>query len=281
MKSDLENAYRKSAELANSHYENFPVISLFVKKKLRKHIAVIYKFARDADDIADEGKFSQEERIFQMETYKENLSNALQGNPSDEFWYALDNTIRELNLNPKHFYNLLIAFRQDIHKSRYKNFEEIIDYCRNSANPVGRLILELNGIYDENIHLLSDHICTALQLTNFYQDVSVDLKKDRIYLPTDELQNYNLTEEKLFQKNHSDNYRELLKFQVDRTDDLFINGKEILNHLSGRLKIQIKWTILGGQTILSKIRKLDYDTLNYRPTLSKSEYLQLMIKSLF
>ena len=278
---NIENAYNKAIEFTKSHYENFPVISIFVKKSLRKHVAIFYQFARQADDIADEGEKEISERITELNEYEGCLSDALSNIFYNNFWATLKNTIDLFNLSHSIFYKLLNAFRQDISKSRYNDFTELLDYCANSADPVGRIILELNNIHDEKLLNYSDNICTALQLTNFWQDVAIDFEKNRIYLPMNDLEEFNISEKDIEQKNCSENFKKLMKFEIDRTRKLFSEGRKLLEHLPGRLKYQIFWTVLGGEKILNKIERNDYNSLNLRPRLSKTDYIQLMIKSLF
>lgn len=191
----LDSGYQKAIDFTKSHYENFPVVSFLIPKDLRKHVAIVYQFARQADDIADEGSYDSEERRDRLKVYKSQLNDAIHGSPSNDFWFSLSNTITSKNLESKNFYNLLHAFTQDLTKKRYSDFNDLLNYCSNSANPVGRIILELNGIFDEDSKIFSDNICTALQLTNFYQDVSIDIQKDRIYIPMDELNDFGVTEE--------------------------------------------------------------------------------------
>lgn len=276
---NLESAYKDALDLAKSHYENFPVVSFFVPKHLRKHVAIVYQFARQADDIADEGNESAAIKQEQLNEYKRNLIKSIRGDYESPFWFALSNTIKEKSLSPDNFLNLIQAFKQDTIKTRYNSFDDILNYCSNSANPVGRLILELNGIYNLTAFGYSDQICTALQLTNFYQDVSVDIQKNRIYIPTDELKKYDVSEKQFENSKINDNFKQLLKLQVDRAKQKFSEGKKLLPYLHGRLKFQIRWTILGGEAILAKIESLDYNTLQYRPTLSKIDMIKLALKA--
>ncbi len=282
MDKNLENAYAEANSFAKSHYENFPVVSFFISKRLRKHVAVIYQFARKADDFADEGDKSKEERLHLLNEYEDKLKNCLNGNPENNFWYALNNTISFNNLSEEHFFNMIKAFKQDVTKKQYENFKEVEEYCKCSANPVGRLILELHDIRNNDAFYYSDYICTALQLTNFYQDVGIDYSTDRrVYLPKDELKKFEVDENSFKLKHINANFINLLRFQIDRTREFFRKGRILLDYLPGRLKYQIKWTILGGEKILDKIEKIDYNVLNLKPKLSKSDYLRLMIKSFF
>lgn len=280
-KFDINLAYKTAEKSAKEHYENFPVISFFLPAGLRKHVAVIYVFSRTADDIADEGKFSPEERISNLDSYKSRLVNALDGNYEDEFWFALHQTIIDKKLDPELFYLLLDAFRQDISKNRYTNFREVLDYCKRSANPVGRLVLQLHGITDERAYYYSDYICTALQITNFLQDISVDLEKDRIYLPEEDLTRFSVNETSFRSDKYNKEMAGLIDYQVRRVSYLFSKGRKLLPFLPGMLKVQIMWTILGGEKILMKVGKLKDKVIKKRPHVSKPEYLQLMLQALF
>ncbi len=193
---------------------------------------------------------------------------------------ALHETIREFDLPLSLFTNLLSAFKQDVVKRRYANFPEVLDYCRRSANPVGRLVLLLHGHREEELHRLADHICTGLQLANFWQDVGVDLEKDRMYLPQDDREKHGVTEEALFAHRADDPYCKLLAFQVARAQEIFDQGAPLTKKLRGLLRLEIRLTWLGGTTILRKIEALNYDTLNRRPTVGKADMALLFLKAL-
>jgi len=276
----LISAYSKSLKFAKSHYENFPVVSFLIPKNLRKHVAIIYWFARTADDYADEGNFSKGERLEKLNNFEYRMKQLIIGKTESDYEIALANTIIEKNLTAENFYNLIKAFRQDVIKNRYENFDEVIDYCKHSANPVGRLILELFNIRSEEAINHSDKICTALQLTNFLQDVSIDYKKGRVYLPKDEMEMFQITE-KLFEgKENNHKLKQLVKHNVDRAQNLLDEGKKLFSILSGRLKVEIIWTVAGGEEILDQIRKNGYNVLNNRPELSKMRMISLFLKSL-
>jgi squalene synthase HpnC len=276
----LNSAYSKSLKFAKSHYENFPVVSFLIPKNLRKHVAIIYWFARTADDCADEGNFSEGERLDKLNNFEYRTKQLLIGKAESDYEIALANTIIEKNLTAENFYNLITAFRQDVIKNRYENFDEVIDYCKHSANPVGRLILELFDVSSEEAIIYSDKICTALQLTNFLQDVSTDYKKGRIYLPQDEMEMLQITEKLFEHKENNHKLKQLVKHSVDRVQNLFDDGKKLFPLLSGRLKVEIIWTVAGGEEILDQIRKNDYNVLNNRPELSKTRMVSLFFKSL-
>lgn len=215
-----------------------------------------------------------------LELYEIQLRNCLIGIYENDYWRALHNTIKEYNLTPKYFYDLLSAFKQDLVTTRYKNFDEIINYCERSANPVGRIILELFSIRDKESLRLSDAICSALQLTNFYQDVSVDIKKDRIYIPLEEMYRFGVSEIQFEFRENNTNFEQLLKFQVDRTKQLFYEGRKLIPKLPKELRSQIFMTILGGEKILRKIELLNYNVVDFRPKLSKVDYLLIFLRAL-
>jgi hydroxysqualene synthase len=276
---DTDSPYKSIEKFAKEHYENFPVISIFIKKDLRKHIAVLYWFARTADDIADENGASDEDKIIKLNRFEGRLTSLLQGKYENDNEAALHNTIVSMNLSQGLFYELLAAFRQDLVKKKYRSFEELLDYCKYSANPVGRLILELYDIRDNVAFNYSDKICTALQLINFYQDVKIDYNMNRIYFPIDEMGMFSVTEN-MFEFNKINiNLEKLVKYSIVRAEKLLDEGENLLKFLPGRLKIEIKWTLLGGREILNKIRKNEFNIF-IRPKLNNRDFLMLLIKSL-
>ena len=287
----IAEAYEACTKLARAHYENFPVGRL-VPREMQPHVHAVYAFARYADDLADEGYagsakaqgaqdvMTQEERLMALDDWERQLCSP-PGTPGLHFIFiALHETIRELDLPVSLFTDLLSAFKQDVVKRRYANFPEVLDYCRRSANPIGRLVLLLHGKKEEELHLLADQICTGLQLANFWQDVGVDLEKDRMYLPEDDRKTYGVTEEALFAREADDSYRRLLEFQVRRTQEIFDKGELLTKKLRGLLRLEIRLTWLGGTKILRKIEALDYDTLNHRPTLGKADMAALFFRAL-
>jgi len=274
----IESAYLSAEKFARDHYENFPVISFLVKKEQRKHIAVLYWFARTADDIADNPNLPDEEKIIKLNLFERRLTSLLKGNCENDYETALYNTITLLHLTHGLFYDLLTAFRQDLIKKRYKSFVELLDYCKYSANPIGRLILEINDIRDDSTFYYSDQICTALQLINFYQDVKDDYDMNRIYFPLDEMNNFLVTENMFELNKINHNLEKLVKYNIDRAEKILEEGEKLLEFLPGRLKIEIKWTILGGHQILTKIKKNSFDIFT-RPKLNKLDFLILLFKS--
>jgi len=280
IKIDIDLAYKEAMLFTKAHYENFPVASFLISKDLRKHVAVIYWFARTADDIADEGNAAETERILRLNEFEERLKHTLNGHFENELDAALYHTIYTKKLTTKLFFDLISAFRQDISKKRYDDFPELLDYCSRSANPVGRLILELHGIREDKAFIYSDNICTALQLTNFYQDVAADFKKGRIYMPQDEMKSFKASE-KSFENNEINQYiKALMEFSINRTLKMFEDGKNLLTFLSGRLRFEITWTILGGVEILNMIKANDYDVFNKRPVLTKKRMIGLFVRAI-
>lgn len=284
-------AYEACTKLTRAHYENFPVGRL-VPREMQHHVHAVYAFARTADDMADEGYagsakasgardvMTQEERLAALDDWEQQLCSP-PGTPGLHFIFvALHETIRELDLPVSLFTDLLSAFKQDVVKRRYASFPEVLDYCRRSANPVGRLVLLLHGVRDEELHMLADQICTGLQLANFWQDVAVDLEKDRIYLPEEERKAHGVAEEALFAHRADIHYRKLLQFQVERTQEIFNRGELLTKKLHGLLRLEIRLTWLGGTKILRKIEALNFDTLHHRPTLAKGDMVTLFFEAL-
>jgi len=289
----LNEAYAHCTRLARSHYENFPV-GLLVPARLARHVHAVYAFARHTDDLADEGYASAhdfgeggmksyqptpEERLAALQKWEDDLLRPPAEGDSP-ILIAVRNTIQELDLPVGLFTDLLSAFKQDVVKTRYANYAEILDYCRRSANPIGRLVLLLHGHRDPEQLRQSDAICTALQLANFWQDVSVDLLKDRIYLPQEDRAAHGVTEEDLKAKRLTPGYRALLQSLVERARTLFAEGKPLSHSLPLPLNWEIRLTWHGGSRILDKIAALDYDTLHTRPKLTKLDAPLLVGKTL-
>lgn len=279
----MAEAYAYCERLTRSHYENFPVGSLLVPKGKRRHVYSIYAFARTADDFADEGydtPLSQSERLAALDDWERQLEACCRGEAEHPIFVALAATINELQLPVQLFRDLLSAFKQDVVKRRYADFDEVLDYCTRSANPVGRLILLLFGYRDEALHRLSDYICTALQLANFWQDVAVDLEKDRIYLPQDELARFGCDEAQLFARRFDERYAALLKFQVDRTREIFLTGRPLPRLVRGRLSFELRLTWQGGMRILELIERAGYNTLKERPVITTWDKAVLLARAL-
>ena len=281
---DLNTAYQKCQKLADEHYENFPVAKM-VPKAIRKHVAAVYAFARTADDIADEEHESIAEddpiRIENLRKFEEQLD--LPDENLDPQWawifIAVADTIEKFSIPKQLFKDLISAFAQDVEKKRYADFPELLDYCRRSANPVGRLVLLLHKINDETLFKYSDDICSALQLANFWQDMSVDRFKNRIYIPQSDWNG--ATEEELFAIKASERVKKILQFECERTEEMFKSGERLVEHLPFPLRLEIKLTLAGGRSILKKIKSQNYDTLWMRPKLNTFDKVKLLFSAIF
>lgn len=278
MEERINSAYKTSLTFSKEHYENFPVILFSVSKELKKHIAIIYKFARQADDLADEGYISQNERLFLLNEYEKDFIEALNGKFKNDFWLALKNTCDKFQIDKKFFLDLISAFKQDIIKKRYETDFEILDYCKRSANPIGRILLKIFKVEDNEALIASDKICIALQLTNFYQDVSIDIQKNRIYASKEMMRKYSVTEEDFLNLNCNENVKLLFKELIEKTYKMFNEGKVIQSYVPKSFLLQIRMTILGGEKILHKIVENDYDVFNKRPKLNKKDFLLILLK---
>src|SRR5262245_12132696 len=280
----VAEAFGYCERMARAHYENFPVGSLLAPKDRRKHVYSVYAFARTADDFADEGyedgEMTESRRLAALDDWERKLEDCYRGRADHPVFIALAETVRELRAPIQLFRDLLSAFKQDVVKRRYADFDEVLDYCARSANPVGRLILLLFDYREESLTGLSDCVCTALQLTNFWQDVEVDIRKDRIYLPQNDMARFGVGVDDLLEKRFSSSYAALLKFQVERTWELFNRGKSLPNLVSGRLAVELRLTWLGGTRILERIEEMGYDTLNARPKISTADKIALLVKAL-
>lgn len=284
MKSlNVAESYDYCERLTREHAENFPVGSLLIPKNRRRHVYSIYAFARSADDIADEGYeagVNTGGRLAALDEWEQKLEACYRGQASHPVFIALSVTAQELQLPRELFRDLLSAFRQDCVQRRYANFDELLDYCARSANPIGRLILLLFDYRDERSHRLADEITTGLQLANFWQDVAVDIMKDRVYLPENEMKRFGVSSDDLRERRFNESYAALLKFQVERTKDFFDRGSALPALLRGRIALEVRLTLLGGMRILEKIEERGYDTLNARPKLQCSDKVRLMLKLL-
>jgi len=262
------------------HYENFPVASVLMPRRLRKPVTAIYHFARAADDIADEGELSNEERLKGLDEFRAELSRiANNETPLTPLFQNLAAEVRLHSLPMQPLYDLLDAFSQDVVKKRYANFDELLDYCRRSANPVGNLLLHL---YDEATPVniaYSDAICTSLQIINFWQDVARDYAIGRIYLPQDELAQYGVSDEQIAQGLTNEAWRTLMKFQVDRARAMMISGKPLGSILTGRIGLEMRMVIAGGLRILSKLENVQYDMFRHRPVLKPYDWVIMLAKS--
>lgn len=313
----IRAAYAECRRLARRHYENFPVVSYLVPRPQRDALAAIYAFARSADDFADEP--GPRRRLESLAEWRERLYACYTGNPraahddlhadqavspssrqttADAVFIALGHAARQFKLSQVNLENLLCAFELDVRTHRHQNFASLLDYCRYSANPVGRLVLELFGHREPELVALSDAICTALQLTNFWQDVRVDLERDRVYVPLEDLERFNLAVNDLkdWVAPQSGNGREgspstasgaardqrwqsLMAFEVARTRQLFERGRPLPEKVGPELRRQLRLTWLGGMAILDKIESARYDVFRCQPKLARRDFLRLYLRA--
>ncbi len=273
----LSESIRWCSRLARTHYENFTLISWLVPQRIRAHLAALYAFCRTVDDIGDE---APGDRIELLDRFEAELNAAYDARPYHPVIVALQHTIHTYNLPIEPFCRLIEANRIDQLKTRYETFDKLLHYCDHSANPVGRLFLMLYGYRDEKRFALSDATCTALQLTNFWQDIKRDLAMGRIYLPKEEMRRFGVTEEDLREHRAGNRVKELVFFQVTRTRGYFEAGLPLIDLVNGHLKIDIALFSRGGLAILDKIKQQNYDTLSTRPILAKKEMLGLFFSTL-
>ena len=274
------DAYDWCQRLAVGHYENFPVASLLLPRTARPHIAAFYAFARIADDIADEPGMSNEERLRLLNDWEKQLLEAKDGRATHPVFAALSESAFRLTIDYSLFTHLLSAFRQDVVKHRYMSFNELLDYCRRSANPVGRLVLQIFNFRDERMFELSDAICTALQLTNFWQDMSVDGSAGRIYAPLEDLRRFGVAEEDILLRRGSASFANLMAYQVSRTRELFHQGRPLIAMLQSPVSLEIRLTWAGGMRILDKIESSGYTVLQTRPRLRWTDGPTLLLQTL-
>jgi len=276
-KSAIRQAYQHCQEIAAQHYENFPTASKLIRADLRPAVAAIYAFARAADDIADEGDASAEVRIKQLDAWESLLERCTKEEVDHPIFLALGDAIKTFHLPVQALHDLLTAFRMDCSINRYATEQELLFYCKHSANPVGRLMLALHGIHDDKAAHASDCICTALQLTNFWQDFSIDHPKGRCYLPESWLAAENITSNQLLAGEITQQQAApAIEHAITFTRDLFHKGRELLPMLPLRFRLQIAATWHGGSSILSATESCD-NPLTERPHLARSDWAKLVM----
>ena len=263
------------------HYENFPVASFLLPRRLREPVACIYRFARSADDIADEGNASDTVRLERLEQYRHQLLAAAAGleletEPANAVFRSLGEVIRRHRLPSGLFVDLLDAFSQDVVKKSYVDYAELLDYCRRSANPVGRLLLTLLEISDERSLGQSDAICTSLQLINFWQDVAIDRAKGRVYFPQDSLARFGYLPDDHGPSTCDYRFRALMRFEVERARALMLTGAPLAGRLGGRFGLELSHIVQGGLRILERIESIEFDVFVRRPVLSWTDWLVII-----
>ena len=282
MPSDqIKKAYADCLQQARSHYENFPTASRLIDKQHRDATAAIYSFARRADDFADEGDLDNATRLARLDEFRSNL-NAIDNNQpiDDSTFIALADTVTRYKLPLTPLQDLLHAFSMDVEKKRFADFNEILYYCRHSANPIGELVLRIHGAYNANTAALADKICSALQIINFMQDIDADYhQRNRIYIPQDEMQQYSVQESDLAARNNSPALNDLVAMQLERAKNMLLQGAPLVAQLRGRLKWVIKFTVNGGLMICKKCQQRN--NVFQRPVLTKKDTLALLARSMY
>jgi hydroxysqualene synthase len=270
----LSDAYAHCERLAREHYENFPVASRLIPPAMRPHIAAIYAFARTADDFADEPGLTADERLRRLDDWERRLERP--ASPSDPVFFALAHTVDVHRLPLTLFTDLLSAFKQDVTTTRYETWSDVLDYCRRSANPVGRLVLRVAGRHDPGLDQASDALCTALQLTNFWQDLERDWLIGRIYVPLEDRTRAGAAESDLGARRFTPEWRSVMTLMAQRTRELFAAGRPVCDGVDGRLRWELRLTWLGGARILDKLVRADFDVFGQRPTLGVADLPGLM-----
>lgn len=264
--------------LARTHYENFSVATWFLPEGVRQHFFNVYAYCRISDDLGDEVGDAQAS-LQLLDQWEAELDACYSGAPRHPVFVALAETVRTCDIPKQPFSDLLKAFRQDQTVMRYRTFEDLLGYCRYSANPVGHLVLYVCGYRDAERQALSDFTCTALQLANFWQDVSVDYAKGRIYLPLEDLERHGVNEEELASTKNTPAFCEMMRFEVDRARDWFRQGLPLAAKVDRELAIDIELFSRGGQEILNAIARQGYAVLGRRPAISKSRKLALVARA--
>jgi squalene synthase HpnC len=275
----LEQARAYCRHLATTHYENFHVASWFLPARLRPHFHSIYAYCRIADDLGDEVG-NREQSLALLDLWGRELDACYQGQARHPVFVALAETIRACDIPQQPFADLLTAFRQDQNVARYPSMDDVLEYCRYSANPVGRLVLYACGYRAPEMFLLSDFTCTALQLANFWQDISSDYARGRIYLPLDDMQNYGVDEATIARRDPTPAFRDLVRHEVGYARQLFIKGLPLIDMVDRELALDLDLFSQGGLEILHAIEQRQYDVLTMRPVISKSRKLGLVARAL-
>ncbi|MBI5472377.1 MAG: squalene synthase HpnC [Ignavibacteriae bacterium] len=265
--------------MARKHYENFPVASFFLPARLRPYVAAIYAYARTADDFADEGRRTQSERLAALDDWHKQLIACNEGEAKNPIFVALAEVIRRKKIPVQLLSDLLSAFKMDVTNTRFATYQDALHYCKHSANPIGRLMLYLFDDVNEGKFELSDNICTALQLANFWQDVAVDTRKGRIYIPLEDMSRFAYTEHELEAGRFDKRFESLMRFETGRTRELFISGKPLLSSAAPELRFELRLTWNGGMRILKEVES-NPNVFRRRPTLGVLDKFSLIVASL-
>jgi hydroxysqualene synthase len=288
--SSLAASYAACERLARTHYENFPVASRLLPRALRPHVAAVYAFARSADDVADEPGRQPADRIALLNAYRQRLMQGTKRSKDSgyrfpdpapaEFFPALFDTIHLFELPVPLFTDLLSAFEQDVTKTRYESWSEVLDYCRRSANPVGRIVLRICGYKEDALDRASDDVCTALQLTNFWQDLAVDWSRGRLYVPEEVWLRHGAEAASLDRREWTPAWRAALEDCGHRTRGLFQRGRPVCDGVSGRLRYELRATWLGGTRLLEHLQAGGFNVFNRRPKLGALDWAAIAWKTL-
>jgi squalene synthase HpnC len=275
----LAIAKRYCSHVARSHYENFTVVSLLLPRRLVPHFHAVYAWCRWADDLADETAGGQAS-LELLDWWRTELLSCYSGEPRHPVTVALRETIRRFNIPPEPFLNLLVAFEQDQRIKRYDTFDHLLGYCRNSANPVGRLVLYLFECFDEVRARLSDEVCTGLQLANFWQDVARDFAIGRVYLPAEDRARFGYSEGDLAARRSTPAFQDLMRFEVERTKEYFDRGSKLLPLLPREAKVDVELFIAGGRAIVQAVERIGFDVWPHRPKVGKGAKVRLLLKAI-
>src|SRR5712672_868891 len=274
----LEEARAYCERLAKSHYENFSVATWFLPRRLRQHFYNVYSYCRISDDLGDEVGDAQQSLVL-LDQWEAELNACYSGSPRHPVFVALAETVRQFEIPQQTFADLLTAFRRDQTITRFPTFEDVLTYCHYSANPVGHLVLYLGGYRDAERQQLSDYTCTALQLANFWQDVSIDYAKGRIYIPLEDLRRYSVIEDDLAHNRNTPAFCEMLKFEVERARQWFRRGLPLVGKVDKALAVDLELFSRGGQEILNAIERQGFAVLGRRPVISKTRKLALVARA--
>lgn len=278
--TELENAYRYCENVVRNHYENFPVASWFLPQRIRRPIAVIYAFARNADDFADEGDLTNDERLANLKEYETRLENLHQ--PQDDpVFIALADVIQQHKLSLSLLKDLLTAFNMDVTRKRFASFSSVLFYCKHSANPIGRLLLELYQVSEPQAQEHADAVCSALQLINFYQDIEQDFtENNRIYIPSDEMSNYGVTVDHIREKINDHKMIQLIESQVKRAQQMLLSGYPLNQYLPHPMRYELRMIIEAGLLICNKLLA-HRDNVFARPRLNRLDWLNIIWRAAF
>ncbi|MBI2965851.1 MAG: squalene synthase HpnC [Chloroflexi bacterium] len=262
----LDEAFALCERLAKTQYENFSLATRLMPARLRRHFYAVYAFCRGVDDLGDK---AGGDRMGHLAEWEHQLRLCYAGQPSHPYFVALQQTIARFDIPAEPFLKLIEANRRDQRMKRHPTYAELLEYCEHSANPVGRIVLYVLGHRGPDLHALSDHTCTALQLANFWQDIRRDYDMGRIYLPVEDLERFSVREADIASHQATPQFRALMRFEVDRARDLFVKGVPLIARVRGFARVDLALFTAGGLAVLRMIERQDYDVLNHRPALSK------------